>query len=201
MAIEIVEYDPTPEWESIIRALLDLIGEDPDREGLRETPRRVMEAWKEWTRGYGQDPKAILKTFEDGAEQCGDEFVIVHNIPVVSKCEHHLCDIVGIAHVGYIPDGRIVGLSKLSRVTDIFARRLQVQERLTNQIADCIDDALKPKGVAVTIRAMHNCMATRGVNVIGAVTTTSAVRGVVYSRPEARAEFMALCQAAERTRL
>src|SRR4051812_47324850 len=115
--------------EDIVRALLKYIGEDPDREGLKETPRRVLKAWKEWAKGYGQHPSEILKTFKDGAEKCGDEFVIVRDIPIVSKCEHHLADIVGKAHIGYIPDGRIVGLSKLARLADMFARRLQVQER------------------------------------------------------------------------
>ena len=182
--------------ERVIRALLDLIGENPDREGLRETPRRVVKAWKEWAQGYAIDPTTILKTFEDGAENC-DELVIVHNIPVVSKCEHHLADIAGIAHVGYIPDGKIVGLSKLARLTDLFARRLQVQERLTSQIADALDTHLNPKGVGVIVRASHACMSSRGVKIHGSVTTTSAMRGVLRTKPEARAEFLQLCQAAE----
>jgi GTP cyclohydrolase I len=161
----------------------------------------VLKGWKEWAKGYHQEPKDILKTFEDGAEHCGDEFVIVHNIPIVSKCEHHLADIIGIAHVGYIPDGKIVGLSKLARLADLFARRLQVQERLTNQIADALVDVLEPKGVGVIVRASHACMSTRGVNVHGSVTTTSAMRGVVLEKPAARAEFLALCEAAERHRI
>lgn len=186
-------------WGDVIRALLILIGDDPDREGLKETPRRVAMAWKEWTSGYRIDPKTILKSFRDGAEDCGDEFVIVHNIPVVSKCEHHLCDIIGYAHVGYIPNGRIVGLSKLARVTDLYSRRLQVQERLTNQIANAIDEELTPKGVGVVIHAMHACMSTRGVRIMGSVTTTSALRGVIREKSEARAEFMALCAANKRS--
>ncbi len=183
--------------ESIIRALLIQIGEDPNREGLRDTPKRVIKAWKEWAQGYKMDPRDVLKTFKDGSEECGDELVIVSNIPIVSKCEHHLADIMGTAHIGYIPNGKIVGLSKLARVADLFARRLQVQERLTNQIANAIEDCLKPKGVAVTIRASHACMSSRGVKVHGAVTTTAAMRGVLLTKPEARAEFLALCQAAE----
>lgn len=186
--------------DDIILRLLQFIGEDPNREGLQETPRRVLKGWQEWAKGYGKDPKEILKTFEDGAEHCGDEFVIVHNIPIISKCEHHLADITGIAHVGYIPDGKIVGLSKLARLADLFARRLQVQERLTNQIADALVDVLQPKGVGVIVRAAHACMSTRGVNVQGSVTTTSAMRGVVLEKPAARAEFLALCEAADRHR-
>jgi GTP cyclohydrolase I len=183
--------------EDIIRQLLIHIGENPDREGLKETPTRVLKAWKEWATGYGQDPAAILKSFEDGAKGC-DELVIVHNIPVISKCEHHLADVTGIAHVGYIPNGRIVGLSKLARLTDMFARRLQVQERLTVQIADALIEHLKPIGVGVLIRASHACMSTRGVKIHGSVTTTSAMRGALLTKPEARKEFMDLCAMAER---
>ncbi len=190
-----MKYSPE---EAIIVGLLRMIGEDPDREGLKDTPRRVAAAWKEWASGYSQDPIKILKAFKDGAENCGDELVIVHNIPIVSKCEHHLADIIGTAHVGYIPNGTIVGLSKLPRVVDIFARRLQVQERLTNQIADTLVQGLAPKGVGVTIRAAHACMSTRGVKIHGSVTTTSAMRGALLTKPEARAEFMSLCDAAER---
>ncbi len=184
--------------DDIVLRLLEFIGEDPHREGLRDTPRRVLKAWEEWAQGYRGDPASLLKTFEDGAEHCGDELVVVHNIPVVSKCEHHLADIHGTAHVGYIPDGKIVGLSKMARVVDLFARRLQVQERMTNQIADAINGTLSPKGVGVIIRASHACMSTRGVNIQGSVTTTSAMRGVLLTKPEARAEFLHLCDSAER---
>lgn len=183
--------------EELIRGLLKFIGEDPDREGLRETPKRVLKAWAEWAQGYKIDPKDVLKTFEDGAEGY-DEFVIVSNIPIISKCEHHLADITGVAHIGYIPNKRIVGLSKLARVADLFARRLQVQERLTGQIANAIDEVLTPLGVGVIIRAAHGCMSTRGVKIHNSVTTTAALRGAVKDKPEARAEFMALCDAAER---
>jgi GTP cyclohydrolase I len=177
-----------------VRELLRFIGEDPDREGLQDTPKRFLHAWKEWSRGYVLDPASILKTFEDGAENCGDEFVIVRDIPIISKCEHHLADITGIAHIGYIPDGRIVGLSKLARLADLFARRLQVQERLTNQIADALVEHLQPKGVGVVIHAAHACMSTRGVNIQGSITTTSAMRGVCLTNPAARAEFLTLCE-------
>jgi GTP cyclohydrolase IA len=182
------------EGKDLVVGLLRYIGEDPDREGLQETPKRFLRAWKEWAQGYGKNPKSILKTFKDGAENCGDEFVIVRSIPIVSKCEHHLADITGIAHIGYIPNGRIVGLSKLARVADLFARRLQVQERLTNQIADALVDCLQPKGVGVVIHATHACMSSRGVKVNGSITTTSAMRGVCLTKPEARAEFLTLCE-------
>lgn len=182
--------------EETIRDLLRSIGEDPNREGLRETPARVAKAWKEWASGYGQDAADVLKVFEDGAEGV-NELVVVHNIPVISKCEHHLADIVGIAHVGYIPRGKIVGLSKLARLVDVFARRLQVQERLTNQIADALEHHLLPVGVGVLVRAAHGCMSTRGVKIHGSATTTSAMRGALLKEPSARAEFVSLCQMAE----
>jgi len=188
---------PANNMEDVVRRLLAYIGEDPNREGLRETPARVLRAWKEWGIGYHQDPAAVLKTFEDGAERC-NELIIVHNIPVVSKCEHHLSDILGIAHVGYIPNGKIVGLSKLARVTDIFSRRLQVQERLTTQIADAIEKHLEPIGVGVLIRATHACMSTRGVKIHNTATTTSAMRGALLEDGTARREFLDLCAMAER---
>lgn len=178
----------------MVRALLRFIGEDPDREGLQETPGRFLKAWSEWAKGYGTDPAEVLKTFEDGAEHCGDEFVIVRDIPIISKCEHHLADITGIAHIGYIPNGKIVGLSKLVRLADLYARRLQVQERLTNQIADALVDNLCPKGVGVVIHASHACMSTRGVNIQGSITTTSAMRGVCLTNASARSEFLILCE-------
>jgi GTP cyclohydrolase IA len=193
MQAAVAPLDPA---EDAVRALLLAIGEDPEREGLLETPARVAKAWKEWASGYIQDPSDILKTFEDGAKGV-NELVIVHNIPVVSKCEHHMADIVGIAHVGYIPRGKIVGLSKLARLVDVFGRRLQVQERLTNQVADALVDVLDPVGVGVIIRAHHGCMSTRGVKIHGSTTTTSAMRGALRSEGSARAEFMSLCAMAE----
>lgn len=183
--------------EELIRGLLSYIGEDPDREGLKETPKRVLKAWKEWASGYKQNPADVLKTFEDGADGV-NELVIVHNIPIISKCEHHLADITGHAHIGYIPNGRIVGLSKLARLADVFGRRLQVQERLTNQIADALEATLTPLGVGVLIRAHHGCMSTRGVKIHGSTTTTSAMRGVLLKEASARAEFLDLCKMAER---
>ncbi len=185
--------------DDIIIRLLQYIGEDPTREGLKETPARVLKAWKEWANGYETDVASIFRTFEDGAANY-DELVIVHNIPVVSKCEHHLADIIGHAHVGYIPRGKIVGLSKLARLVEIFARRLQVQERLTNQVADAMVDHLKPIGAGVIIRATHACMSTRGVKIHGSVTTTSAMRGALLVKPAAREEFINLCRMAEQDR-
>lgn len=191
------------EGERIVRELLEFIGEDPGREGLLDTPSRVAKAWLEWTSGYGKDPEAMFKTFdlEDGASST-DEMVILHNIPVVSKCEHHLADIVGIAHVGYIPSKRVLGLSKLARLVEIFARRLQVQERITTSIADALalSPALAPLGVGVLIRAAHHCMSTRGVRIHGSKTTTSAMRGVLLDKPAARAEFIELCKMAEQSK-
>lgn len=181
--------------ETSARLLVDLErvpqGE-PLREGLQETPERVAKAWEFWTRGYGMNPAEILKTFEDGA-QAYDEMVLVKDIPLYSKCEHHLADIFGTACVAYIPDGRVVGLSKLSRLVDCFARRLQVQERMTAQIADAINTHLKPKGVGVLIRARHMCMESRGICQQGHHTVTSALRGAMKDQPAARAEFLAAC--------
>ena len=177
--------------EDNIRRLLQFVGEDPDRGGLLETPKRVAKAWAHWTSGYTKDAKDLLKVFEDGADGC-DEMVIVKDIPFYSKCEHHLADIFGTATVAYIPNGKIVGLSKISRVVDMFARRLQVQERLTNQIADALNDNLEPKGVGVVIKARHLCMESRGICQQGHHTITSALRGVLKENAAARAEFMSL---------
>lgn len=172
-----------------ITRLLQFVGENPHREGLLETPKRVIKAWKHWASGYDADIASILKVFEDGGEKY-DQMVTVKDIPIYSKCEHHLADIFGTATIAYIPNGRIVGLSKLSRVADAFARRLQVQERLTDQIADALDHHLKPKGVGVIIKARHMCMESRGICQQGHYTITSALRGVIKEQPETRAEFM-----------
>lgn len=177
--------------EDVPVRLLQYIGEDPTRGGLLETPKRFLKAWDHWASGYGVDPAQVLKVFEDGAEKC-DELVLVKDIPVYSHCEHHLAPFFGVAHVGYIPNGRIVGLSKISRVVDVFSRRLQVQERLTNQISDAIQDALSPIGVGVVIECRHMCMESRGIQRQGATTITSAMRGAFRDNPEARAEFYSL---------
>lgn len=171
--------------------LLQYIGEDPSREGLQETPARFLKAWRYWTKGYSQDPKDLFKVFEDGAEGC-DEMIVVKDIPLYSHCEHHLAAIIGTASVAYIPSGKIIGLSKIARVVDMYARRLQVQERLTNQIADCLEEHLNPLGVAVTIKARHLCMESRGVEKPGAETVTSALRGSFRTESSCRAEFYSI---------
>lgn len=173
---------------SIIEDLLRLLEPDPEREGLIETPKRVLDAWKEWTAGYRIDVDALLKTFKDGADSY-DEMVFVGCIPFYSTCEHHLAPFFGVAHVGYIPNGSIVGLSKLPRLVDAFARRLSVQERITTQVAETLVNVLKPRGCGVVLQARHMCMESRGINRPGTVTTTAAMRGVLKTEPDARAEF------------
>jgi len=180
-----------PEDIDLVRRLLALVGEDPDREGLQETPLRFLKALGEYTRGYQENPEDVLKVFEDGAQSV-DEMVIVRDIPVYSLCEHHLAPFFGKAHIGYVPDKRILGLSKLSRLVEVYARRLQVQERLTNQIADALDTHLQPLGVAVVIECRHMCMESRGVRHTGTSTVTSALRGSVKNNPDTRKEFLSL---------
>jgi GTP cyclohydrolase IA len=175
---------------TIGQLLFEIIGETP-REGLAETPARVVKAWKEWTSGYDVDIAALMKVFEDGANGY-EEMVVVKDIPIYSHCEHHLASIFGTATIAYIPNGKILGLSKLSRVADAFARRLQVQERLTCQIADALEEHLQPKGVGVILKCRHMCMESRGVNQQGHHTVTSALRGVIKTEPSARAEFLNL---------
>lgn len=171
-----------------------VIRQDARREGLAETPARVAKAWEHWVSGYKQDPAEVLKVFEDGGEGY-NEMVLVAGIPIYSKCEHHLADIFGTATIAYIPNGKIVGLSKLSRVADIFARRLQVQERMTSQIADAIWENLEPLGVAVWISARHMCMESRGICQQGHHTVTRAFRGGPFE-PGAplRLEFLQACR-------
>ena len=185
------EGDAEGSIESNITRLLQFIGENPSRQGLQETPKRVAKAWQHWTSGYSKKPEDILKVFEDGADGC-DEMVIIKNIPFYTHCEHHLAPFFGTASVTYIPDGKIVGLSKISRIVDMFSRRLQVQERLTNQIADALNNNLHPKGVGVVITARHLCMESRGICQQGHSTVTSALRGVLKENPSARAEFLEL---------
>jgi GTP cyclohydrolase I len=158
----------------------------------------VAKALQERFGGYKMNPADVLKVFEDGAERC-DQMVVVSSIPVYSKCEHHLEDIFGVAHIGYIPDGKVVGLSKLARVCEIFARRAQVQERLTNQIADALQDNLNPKGVGVVLECRHMCMEARGVRTPGTTTTTSALRGDMLTDAATRAEFLSLVRTRPRS--
>ena len=170
--------------------VLRLLGEDPEREGLIKTPERVAKAWSYLTKGYEQDPVAILQSamFKEEYKQ----MVVVKDIELFSVCEHHMLPFVGKAHVAYIPNGTITGLSKVARVVECFARRLQVQERLTVQIRDCIQDALNPIGVAVVIEASHMCMQMRGVEKQGSKTTTSAFTGIFLADPRTREEFMSI---------
>lgn len=177
--------------DDIVIRLLQHIGEDPRRGGLIDTPRRVLKAWQHWASGYGADIPSILKTFEDGADSC-DEMVVVKDIPFYSHCEHHLAPFFGTVTVAYVPNGKIVGLSKLSRVVSAFARRLQVQERLTNQIADALQEHLAPLGVGIVVTARHLCMESRGIEQQGSITITSALRGVMRDSGSARSEFLAL---------
>jgi len=172
--------------EDAARELLIALGEDPDRDGLRETPRRVAKAYAELL-----DPQPFNPTTFPNDEDY-DELVVARGIPFHSLCEHHLLPFHGIVHVGYLPGDRIVGLSKLGRVVDLFARRLQVQERLTSEIAGWLDDHLEPKGVGVVIEAEHLCMSLRGVQKPGTLTATSALRGLVRDDPRTRQEFLAL---------
>jgi GTP cyclohydrolase I len=175
--------------ETLIKEILKAIGEDPEREGLLDTPARVVRSWGELFGGYKEDPWAILKTvFKEGA--C-NEMVVLRDIPFNSMCEHHMLPFLGVAHVGYIPGGYVVGLSKLARLVDCFAHRLQIQENLTTEIAEAIAEHLRPKGVAVVIEAHHQCMSCRGVRKSGTTMVTSAIRGVFREKPEVRAEFLA----------
>lgn len=173
-------------------ALLENLDPEPLRGGLLDTPARVAKAWEFWTSGYSTNIAALLKTFDDGAKDV-DEMVVVKNIPLYSHCEHHLAAIFGTATVAYVPNGRIVGLSKISRVVDAFARRLQVQERLTTQIADAINEHLAPLGVGVHIKARHMCMESRGICQQGHHTETTALRGIFKTDAGARAEFIGVC--------
>jgi GTP cyclohydrolase IA len=189
------EGDSIGSFEDNVTRLLQFVGEDPAREGLKETPKRVTKAWEHWCSGYKMQPAEILKAFEDGAEKC-DEMVVVEHIPIYSHCEHHLAPIFGHATIAYIPDKRIVGLSKLNRLAEVFALRLQVQERMTNQIADALMEHLKPRGCGVVVRARHMCMESRGVRQ-NSLTTTSALRGV-FTDSTVRAEFLSLARGADK---
>ena len=179
------------EAEEAVRTLICWTGDDPDREGLIETPKRVVKAYEEFFEGYDMDPEEVLqKTFEE--VQGYDDAVIVRNIRVESHCEHHIVPIIGVAHVGYIPNNRVVGISKLARVIEIFGKRLQTQETMTAQIADTIQKVLEPKGVAVVVDASHQCMTTRGIHKTESSTITSRMLGVFRDNPETRSDFMNL---------
>ncbi len=177
------------------RRLLVSLGEDPNRAGLVETPSRLVTAWKYWTSGYAQDPAELLKVFEDGAEEY-NELIVIRGIPVYSHCEHHLAPFFGKATIGYVPNGKIVGLSKLTRLVNCFSRRLQVQERLTIQIANALMTHLEPKAAGVVIRCRHMCMESRGISTEGEETITSAMLGELQPNLALRTEFLALAREA-----
>ena len=176
--------------ESIILDLLKEIGEDPEREGLQKTPHRVAKSWTTFAKGYKQTPEEVVGDAIFN-EQC-DEVIAVKDIDFFSLCEHHLLPFKGVAHVGYLPEKKIIGLSKIPRIVDIYARRLQVQERLTQQVADALQDVLNPKGVAVVIEAEHLCMQMRGVEKKSSFMITSAVRGVFRENNKTREEFLSI---------
>lgn len=180
-----------------VRAFLAWLGDDPGREGLQNTPERFLKAWKFWTSGYDVNPNDVIKTFVDGSEQYSG-LVFQGCIPVWSHCEHHLAPFFGVAHIGYIPNGCILGLSKFSRVVEIFARRLQVQERLTCEIANALNDTLEPHAVGVVLHCRHTCMESRGVEKAGTMTYTSHLLGYFREDVAARAEFMQFVQQADR---
>tara|TARA_B100000989_G_scaffold232966_1_gene179741 strand:- start:426 stop:1001 length:576 start_codon:yes stop_codon:yes gene_type:complete len=183
-----------PSQEQVLKAVKTLIewaGDDPTREGLIETPQRVLKAYNEFFSGYEMDPEAILeKTFEE--VEGYDEMVIVKDIRVESHCEHHMVPIIGKAHIGYIPNKRVVGISKLARVVDVYAKRLQTQETMTAQIGNSIEKVLKPRGVAVIVDAAHQCMTTRGVHKMNSSTVTSCMKGIFRDKETTRSEFLNL---------
>lgn len=172
-----------------VRNVIGYTGDDPEREGLLETPERVVNAWEFMTSGYGVDPASVLKAFKDGSEQT-DEMIHQGNIPLWSTCEHHMLPFFGVAHIAYLPNGCVLGLSKFARLVDVFARRLQVQERLTGQVAEALMEHLKPLGCGVVLQCRHTCMEARGVQKAGSVTTTIAIRGVFKTEPHVKAEFL-----------
>jgi GTP cyclohydrolase I len=176
------------EIEQAVRTLIASTGDDPDREGLRDTPARVVRAYAEWFAGYREDPVALLERVFHEAEGY-DDTVLLRDIPLVSTCEHHLAPITGKAHIAYRPDRRVVGISKLSRLAQVYARRLQLQERLTSQIAHALNDVLKPRGVAVVVEASHGCMSTRGVNQHGVSMVTKCFLGEFRNDRELRREL------------
>ncbi|WP_119168124.1 GTP cyclohydrolase I FolE [Algihabitans albus] len=179
------------EAEAAVRTLIEWAGDDPDREGLAGTPERVVRAYEEFFAGYNEDPVALLaRTFEETAAY--DEMVVLRDIRLESHCEHHIVPILGKAHVGYLPAGRVVGISKLARLVEVFAKRMQIQEALTSQIADSIQEVLKPRGVAVVIEAAHQCMTTRGIRKPGVSMVTSRMLGSFRDDPATRREFFAM---------
>ena len=188
-----IEKPSREQVEEAVRTLLLWTGDDPEREGLQETPARVAKAYSELFGGYAENPADVLgRTFEEVAGY--DDMVVVKDIPFFSHCEHHMVPIIGKAHVGYLPDGRVLGLSKIARVVDIFAKRLQTQESMTSQIAQAIQENLDPRGVAVMIEAEHMCMAMRGIRKQGSTTMTTTFTGAFRDEPQEQMHFMALAR-------
>jgi GTP cyclohydrolase I len=187
------------EAENAVRTLIRWVGDDPDREGLKGTPRRVVKAYKEWFAGYDEDPNEYLqRTFE----QVGgyDEMVLLRDIRFESHCEHHIAPIIGSVHIGYLPRNRVIGISKLARLVDTFARRLQVQEKMTAEIANCLNAGLKPYGVGVVVEAAHQCMTTRGVHKTEVTMVTSRMLGAFRAQKQTRDEFLSALDLRSRTR-
>ena len=186
--------EPRPtreEAEAAVRTLLRWAGDDPGREGLRDTPARVTRAYREWFAGYEEDPVELLaRSFEETDGY--DEMVVLRDIRLESTCEHHMAPILGRVHVAYLPNGRVVGISKLARIVEAYSKRLQIQEKLTAQIANSIQDVLQPKGVAVVVEAAHQCMTTRGVHKSGVTMVTSRMLGAFRDDPSTRREFLAI---------
>ena len=190
---------PTREQaQAAVKTLLAYAGDDPDREGLKDTPRRVVEAYEEYFSGYGHDPvKVLSRTFEDVAGY--DDMVMLRNMRVESHCEHHIAPFLGVAHVAYLPTSRVVGISKIARVVEIFAKRLQTQETMTAQIAAAMEEALRPRGVAVLIDAEHQCMTTRGIHMPSTSTITTRFTGVFQNSADYRDRFLQMAQSGART--
>ncbi len=186
------------QFENAVKVMMEHVGEDSQREGLLDTPKRVRKAYEFMYGGYKENPKEILSKALFSSSN--DEMVLVKDIEFYSTCEHHLLPIIGRVHVAYIPDGKVVGLSKIPRVVNVFARRMQIQEQLTEQIADAIMDAIAPKGVAVVIQARHMCMEMRGVEKINSTTTSSALRGLFKKDEKTRSEFFSLINSPTHTR-
>jgi len=179
------------EAEAAVRTLLRWTGDDPDREGLLGTPERVVRAYEEWFAGYNEDPVSILeRTFEETAGY--DEMVVLRDIRFESHCEHHVAPIIGVAHCAYLPNKRVVGISKIARVIELYAKRLQIQEKLTSQVANAIQDVLRPRGVAVVVRATHQCMTTRGIRKSGVSMVTSRMLGAFRNNESTRREFLSM---------
>ena len=189
----LVKKPSNAEAEKAVRTLISFVGEDPNREGLLDTPKRVVKAYQDWYGGYNQDPKEVLnKTFSE--IEGYDEIIMLKDIRVESHCEHHMAPFIGSAHVAYLPNKRVVGISKLARITRIFSKGMQVQEKLTAEIANCLQQVLKPRGVAVVIEAQHECMTTRGINEPGISMVTSQLLGKFRTDASTRKEFYSMIQ-------